>query len=112
MRSLYNVLNLYSCAVQVPASDEAEGRASDHTSLREAIAQSERKAFVMDLAIKSSEDPPDSAFLEVQYRDRWFYIDDRDLDSKAGFNSLYDLWQLAVKGPGSETQPVTTIQVN
>ncbi len=112
MRSLYSVLNLYSCAVRVPPSDEAEGRASDHSTFREATTQTEGKGFAMKLAIKSSERPPESAFLGVQYRGLWFYIDDRDLNSKAGFNSLYDLWQLAVKAPGSQTQPVTTIQVN
>lgn len=113
MRSLYNVLNLYSCAVQVPASDEAEGRASDHTSVREAMNRDKDTGFGMQLTIKSSESVPDTpVLLRVQYRDRWFYIDDHDLASKAGFNSLYDLWQLVVKGPGSQGQPVTTIQVN
>jgi len=109
MRSLYNVLNLYSCAVQVPASDEAEGRATDHSSVREQV---EGGKFAINLAIQSSVRPPESASLRVQYRNLWFYIDDRDLNSKAGFNSLYDLWQLAVKAPASQVQPLTTIRVN
>ena len=66
----------------------------------------------MKLAIKSSKRPPKSAFPAVRYRGLWFYIDDHDLDSKAGFNALYDLWQLAVKAPAGQAKPVTTIQVN
>ena len=41
-----------------------------------------------------------------------FYIDDRDLQSKAAFNALYDLWQLSIETPRLQRQPVTTIQVN
>ena len=63
-------------------------------------------------AIRHSEDAPESAFQAVQYRGLWFYIDDRDLQSKAAFNALYDLWQLSVKAPRAQRQPVTTIQVN
>ncbi len=64
------------------------------------------------MTINSSQRQPNSAFRAVRYRGLWFYIDDQDLDSKAGFNALYDLWQLAVKAPASQVKPVTTIQVN
>ena len=65
----------------------------------------------MRLSIESSTSRPRSTFQSVQYRGNWFYIDDSDLDSKASFNALYDLWQLAVKGPATQTKPVTTIRV-
>jgi len=64
------------------------------------------------LAIRYSNSAPESAFQAVPYRGRCFYIDDRDLASKANFNALYDLWQLSIKTPGGQSRPVTTIQVN
>ena len=64
------------------------------------------------MKIRYSKGFPESAFQSVRYRGLWFYIDDRDINSKAGFNALYDLWQLSVKSPSGETRPVTTIQVN
>ena len=48
----------------------------------------------------------------MRYRGLWFYIDDGDLSAKAGFNALYDLWQLSIKAPAEQSTPVTTIQVN
>ncbi len=112
MRSLYNVLNLYSYGVQVPAEDEQEGRATDLSSFREAVQSGEFPDLTELLAIRCSEGVPKSAFQAVQYRGLWFYIDDRDLQSKAGFNALYDLWQLSVKSTSAPSTPVTTIQVN
>lgn len=112
MRSLYDVLNFYSYGVQVPAEDEAEGRATDLRSFREAVERGEVQDYSTNIAIRFSRTPPGSAFHQVRYRGLWFYIDDRDLESKAGFNALYDVWQLSVKAPESSSEPVTTIQVN
>jgi hypothetical protein len=112
MRSLYNVLNFYSYGVHVPPEDEQEGRATDLSAFREAVERGEIEDLSKLLAIRHSESVPESAFQMVRYRDLWFYIDDRDLYSKAGFNALYDLWQLTVKAPSDQSQPVTTIQVN
>jgi len=112
MRSLYNVLNLYAYGVDVPIEDEQEGRATDLTSFREAVEQGEVRDLTKMTVIRYSKSAPESAFKRVRYRDMWFYIDDRDLDSKVGFNALHDLWQLSIKAPGGQAQPVTTIQVN
>ncbi len=112
MRSLYNVLNLYSYCVQVPIGDERDGRATDLSSFRAAVERGGIDDFAQRFAIKSSRRAPDSASQKVRYRGLWFYIDDRDLDSKAGFNAIYDLWQLSIKSPAGQSRPVTTIQVN
>jgi len=112
MRSLYNVLNFYSYGVHVPAEDEQEGRATDLSSFREAVSKGEIDDYSERLAIRYGKEAPESAFLMVRYRGLWFYIDDRDLKSKGGFNALYDLWQLSIKSPSSPGTPVTTIQVN
>ena len=112
MRSLYNVINLYSYGVHVPLDDEQEGRATDLSSFRQAVARGEAPDLSEVFAIRHSTRAPDSAYQAVRYRGLWFYIDDRDFESKASFNALYDLWQLAIKAPGEQSRPVTTIQVN
>ena len=112
MRSLYNVINLYSYGVHVPFDDEQEGRATDLSSFRQAVASGEAPDLSEVFAIRYSARGPDSAYQAVRYRGLWFYIDDRDFESKASFNALYDLWQLSIKAPGEQSRPVTTIQVN
>jgi hypothetical protein len=112
MRSLYNVISLYSYIVQVPHEDEAEGRATDLTTFRESATRGEVDNFAETTCIKWSQKRPAAAFLAVRHRGLWFYIDDSDQKTKVAFNALYDLWQLSMKGPGAESTPVTTIQVN
>jgi hypothetical protein len=112
MRSLYNVISLYSYIVQVPPADEAQGRSTDMTSFRDSISRGEVDDFPQSTCIKWSDQRPDSESLAVRYRGHWFYIDDGDQKTKVAFNALYDLWQLSMKGPGGESTPVTTIQVN
>ena len=112
MRSLYNVLNYFSYGVRVPPDDEAEGRATDLSTFRDAVSRGETVDVTEHLVICFSKEEPDAAYQAVRYRGLWFYIEDRDTTSKAGFNALYDLWQLSIGSPAGESQPVTTIQVN
>ncbi|NJM54696.1 MAG: hypothetical protein HC841_01095 [Verrucomicrobiae bacterium] len=46
--------------------------------------------------------------MSVQYRDTWFWIDDRDLRSKRAFSFMLMLFTLADNG-SRENQPVITI---
>jgi len=107
------VITLYSYLVDVPPADEDKGSATDLTAFRESVTRGEIPDFPRFINIKWSERRPASAFLSVQYRGLWFYIDDGDQKTKMVFSSLYDLWQLSVKEPAAQqTTPVTTIQVN
>lgn len=112
MRSLYNVLNLFSYGVHVPPEHERDGRATDLSTFRQAVERGEIVDLSEKMAIRYSESAPEFAFQAVRYRGLWFYIDDRDQDAKAAFNALYDLWQLSVKSPAGQTQPTNVIQVN
>lgn len=112
MRSLYNVISLYAYMVDVPAADEAAGRATDLTMFRECVARGEIDDFTRLTQIKWSARRPETAFIAVRHRNLWFYIDDADQPTKVAFNALYDLWQLSLKGSAGEAAPVTTIQVN
>ena len=58
--------------------------------------------------VHSSSSRPDHAFLEVYYRGHWFYIDDRDLESKSTYTLLAQLFSLQ-SASGSMQAPVLTI---
>lgn len=60
------------------------------------------------IMIHSSTDKPDDAFIDVPYRKYWFWIDDRDLKSKALFSFLMFIFSLTETG-GKEGAPVVTI---
>lgn len=69
MRSLYNVLNLYSYGVQAPPEEEQEGRATQLSAFREAVERGEIDDISKLLAIRYSESVPESAFQMIRYRD-------------------------------------------
>ena len=52
---------------------------------------------------------PHGAAVAVRYRDYWFYIDDRDLESKATFALLMELFELRAGGAATGTAPVLTL---
>jgi hypothetical protein len=53
---------------------------------------------------------PGSAFVTVQYRGHWYFIDDRDATSKATFNMFNELFRLQRIG-AAEGQPVLTLPI-
>ena len=60
------------------------------------------------LRVYSSEKKPQDALVSVQSRDHWFYIDDKDIDSKKAFSFLMILMQLSA-AHGDDKGPVVTI---
>jgi len=60
------------------------------------------------ISIRCSEEEPDDAFVAVEYRERWFWIDDRSLMSKRALVLLMMLFTLADTGK-SENLPLITI---
>jgi hypothetical protein len=57
---------------------------------------------------------PDHAYVAVRFRDYWFYIDDRDHNSKMAFNEVYHLSRLDLAVPGAmleRTRPVLTLPI-
>lgn len=51
--------------------------------------------------VRVSDNRPSKAFLSIQYKDYWFYIDDRDVKSKNTFTLIQILLSLANDGSGS-----------
>jgi hypothetical protein len=101
-RSILEMMAALSTFVDVPEKDIAEGRATpvpDLTGREEHL-----------LRVSSGAAPPADAFVAVQYRDRWFWIDDRDWRSKRTFSTVLFMFTLA----DTEVQgrlPVITIPV-
>lgn len=62
------------------------------------------------LDVRYSERKPECAAIAVEYRGYWFYIDDRDHDSKATFALLSQLFELRAGG-GAGKGPVLTLPV-
>jgi hypothetical protein len=96
-RSLQALLGDLSAGVEVPADDLAQGRATG------------RMATVAPLLrVHASAELPAEAAFAARYRDRWFWIDDRDLESKRTFMFLL-IFAAVVESGAVPQAPLLTI---
>jgi hypothetical protein len=102
-RSIYRVLGHLAVSVQVPDVHLAEGRAPP---LAGDVAEE-----VPRFAVCSGYQKPKDCFAATCYRGYWFWIDDRDAESKRTMAYLMVLLALADTG-AKETVPFLTIQAN
>jgi hypothetical protein len=102
-RSVQEILTEFSIGVDVPEGDLAEGRATPKLRL-------DPTAGLRDyplMRIQSGGERPADAFAAVPYRNRWFWIDDRDLNSKRMFMFLTVFSALAETGIAPQTPLIT-----
>jgi hypothetical protein len=102
-RSIYRVLSLLAASVQVPDVHLAEGRAPP---LGGDAAQEQPRFTVLSGCRK-----PNDCFTATCYRGYWFWIDDRDVESKRTMAYLMIMLALADTGT-KEPVPFLTIQAN
>jgi hypothetical protein len=103
-RSVMEILMEMSTHVDVPQSDLDEGRVMPVLA-ESADAPTDVTSVIQ---VHCSEDKPTDAYVGVKYRDRWFWIDDRDPRSKAMLTFLMILFSLTeTGGPGGA--PLVTI---
>lgn len=102
-RSIYRVLSLLAVSVQVPEVHLAEGRAP----LLDGDMAEEQPRFMVFSGCKK----PKDCFTATCYRGHWFWIDDRDAESKRVMAYLMVLLALADTGT-KEPVPFLTIQTN
>lgn len=102
-RSLYRVLSLLATSVQVPDIHLAEGRAPPLAG----DLTDEQPRFTVWSGCKR----PKDCFIATCYRGHWFWIDDRDFESKRTMAYLMVLLALADTGT-KEPVPFLTIQAN
>jgi hypothetical protein len=111
-RSPLEIMILLGAHVDVPDSDIASGRTVATAFDREGDSNDQvvgRQGRL--IAIRTSEEAPEDAFVSVQYRNRWFWIDDRDFASKRTFGYLMILFSLTEAGD-IPNAPQLTIPAN
>jgi len=62
------------------------------------------------LRVRNGPSAPDDAYVKVQYREHWFWIDDHDQNSKAMFNSILFLFSLTETAQ-SQSQPMPLVTI-
>jgi hypothetical protein len=109
-RSLMGTLYYLSHAIDVPESHLTKGLVT--STFDEAGNWFDWSQLTGDLlTVHCSAKKPDCAAIAVEYRDHWYYIDDRDLDSKATFTLLMQLFELQAGGGAAGSKPVLTLPV-
>ena len=101
-RSLLRVLQVMALYVEVPERDVAEGRAT--RGLEAPVADTQQGGF----RVMSTDGKPEDAFVAVRYRDRYYYVSDRDLSSKRLLSFIMILFSLADRSEVA-AKPVITI---
>ncbi len=101
-RSIIEILSDISSTIEVPAEHVGEKRAPP---TMEPEGDGIKGKMIR---ILYSDDNPEDAFAAVPYRDRWFWIDDKDYQSKKLFSFLMFVMTLTETG-GKEGAPVVTI---
>ena len=100
-RSMMEIMQVASKKVQMPEEEVARGVA--------VVDANQGAARDIGLVIKSSKSEPDS-MLRTNYRGYWFYIDDRDLESRNQFALLNALFAV-IGGTVPGANPIMTIPV-
>ena len=101
-RSIQQILGELSSGVQVPEQDIKEERATGRGRTGAGPAPL--------IAIRVGDEKPDDAYVAVRYRNRWFWVDDRDLASKRMFVFLMMFMSLAETGKPPQG-PLLTLPV-
>jgi len=102
-RSMFQVMVDISSYIDVPDNDVAEGRV--HSRPR---TPDELMMYPALIAVRNSAERPQDAYVAIQYRNRWYWIDDRDDRSKTIFSFLMLMFSLTETGT-SQAAPILTV---
>jgi hypothetical protein len=102
-RSISGMIQNMAAQVEVPPE-----HVSQHRAFPGVEAGHELPGIVPMMRIHSSKNKPGDSFVNVYYRDTWFWIDDGDLASKTSMVQLMQLFTMMDTGP-RENLPVVTI---
>ena len=104
-RSVYDLLEILSAAIEVPESDQRDGITTSYPQLGH---------VGKGLRIACAGTRPEHASVAVKYRNGWFYIDERDQATKQFFRLMGTLWSTTIAESASEvtSAPVLTVPVS
>jgi hypothetical protein len=102
-RSMLQIIIDFGSYVDVPETDVAEGRVFSP----QRDAEHERM-FPRLITVRQGPSRPDDAFVAVQYRNYWFWIDDRDARSKQILSVLMLMFSLTET---SQAQPAPVVTI-
>jgi hypothetical protein len=101
-RSLYKLLEIFSAAVDIPGEDVQSGAAG---------AYPQTGPLGSLLHIHRSHAKPENAYVAVQYRGWWFYIDSTDRPTKRFFHLLTVLWSVSIAESAAKAQKVPLLML-
>lgn len=107
-RSNMQIMVEYAACIDVPESDIAEGRVYN-PDLEPSLTEHRLPPLIK---VYNSVAEPDRPYVAVPYRGSWFYIDDRDIRSKAMFSFLMTLFSLTERGDSEQATPLISIPTN
>jgi hypothetical protein len=112
LRTFYSVLNLLAYGIKLPPEDEEEGRAFTKAIYDKAVSEGQAVDLSNKFVVHSTKGKrPQDAFVAVEHRDTWFYVEDTDYASKRFFNAVYDLFNMEIAPSSGSGSPVLTIPV-
>ena len=105
-RSMLEILLELAARIEVPEKHIADGRTFANVEIGP-DAQPRDRAIVR---IHAGASPPHDGFAVVRYQDVWYWIDDRDYNSKRAFTFLLLFFALAETGVQPQA-PILTLPV-
>ena len=102
-RSIFQIMVDFASFIDVPDKDVADGRV-----YRPQHSEEQNRLFPALLHIRVGESLPEDAFVAIRYRNRWFWIDDRDHQSKIMLTFLMISFSLTEQS-NAQPAPVVTI---
>jgi hypothetical protein len=102
-RSVMQILADFASYIDVPETDLEEGRVYEPQRTAEQLL-----LFPPILRVHTGPSAPDDAYAAVRYRNHWFWIDDRDTQTKSMFNSVLLLFSLT-ETARPQSLPLVTI---
>lgn len=105
-RSIMEILVELAAGVEVPPQHVEEGRVRAVAARPGGV-----RAGGPAIRIRSGGEPEPDAYVAVRYRGTWFWVDDRDIDSKRVFTFLRMFSSIAETGVAPQV-PILTIPAN
>lgn len=106
-RSMLQIMTEYAASIDVPVSHIFEGRVY---AVERQGGEEDRLLPLMN--VHNGTEKPDDVFVAVPYRNRWFWIEDRDVGSKAMFHFLMIMFSFTERRESGQVAPVVTVPTN